>query len=70
MAAAIAMIPPMIFPVLKEHGEGVALGYVVARSVEVVLLLPAAIGPLVLLAVTSDAQRHAMTRRTSRPYGY
>jgi hypothetical protein len=53
MAAAIAMIPPMIFPVLKERNEGLALGYVVARSLEVVLLLPAALGPLVLVAVTS-----------------
>jgi hypothetical protein len=71
MAAAIAMIPPLIFPVLKEHGEGLALGYVVARSVEVVLLLPAAIGPLVLLAATSasaetgvpDAAAHFQTLR-------
>jgi hypothetical protein len=55
MAAAIAMIPPVFFPVLKEHGEGLALGYLVARSVEVVLLLPAAVGPLVLLAMTSSA---------------
>ena len=54
MAAAIAMIPPMLFPVLKEHGEGLALGYVVTRSVEVVLLLPAAIGPLVLVAAAGD----------------
>src|SRR5919106_6339374 len=35
MAAAIAMIPPIVFPVLKEHGEGLALAYVVARSIEV-----------------------------------
>ena len=47
------MIPPVLFPVLKEHGEGPALGYVVARSVEVVLLLPAAIGPLVLVATSA-----------------
>ena len=53
MAAAIAMIPAMIFPVLKERNEGLALGYVVARCIEAVLLLPAALGPLVLLAVTS-----------------
>ena len=31
MAAAIAMIAPTIFPVLKEHGEGAALGYVVVQ---------------------------------------
>jgi hypothetical protein len=53
MAAAIAMIPAMMFPVLKERNEGLALGYVVARSIEVVMLLPAALGPLALVAVTS-----------------
>jgi len=54
MAAAIALIPAMMFPVLKEHNEALALGYVVTRTVEVVLLLPAAIGPLVLLGVSSE----------------
>jgi acetaldehyde dehydrogenase (acetylating) len=54
MAAAIALIPAMMFPVIKEHNEALALGYVVTRTVEVVLLLPAAIGPLVLLAVSSE----------------
>lgn len=45
MAAAIAMIPPVFYPVLKEHGEQLALGYVVFRTLEVVLILPAAMGP-------------------------
>jgi hypothetical protein len=58
MAVAIAMIAPMLLPVLKEYGEGAAAGYVVARSMEVVLLLPAAIGPLLLLSV-SGAQASA-----------
>jgi hypothetical protein len=35
----------MLFPVLKEHGEGLALGYVAARLLEVVLLFPAALDP-------------------------
>ncbi|MFI6601467.1 DUF4386 domain-containing protein [Nonomuraea sp. NPDC050536] len=51
MAVAIALIPPVLFPVLKEHGEAPALGYVAARILEVVLLLPAAIGPLMLVAL-------------------
>ncbi|MFI6316454.1 DUF4386 family protein [Nonomuraea sp. NPDC050556] len=46
MAAAMAMIPPLIFPVLRQHSEQLALGYVVARTVEVVLVLPAAVVPL------------------------
>jgi hypothetical protein len=53
MAAAIAIIPAILFPVLKRHNEALALCYVVTRTVEVVLLLPAAIGPLLLLAVSS-----------------
>ncbi|RVX41546.1 uncharacterized protein DUF4386 [Nonomuraea polychroma] len=55
MAAAIAMIPPLIFPVLKERSEPLALGYVVSRTVEVVLLLPGAIGPLMVVAVSREA---------------
>jgi hypothetical protein len=52
MAAAIAMIPAMMFPVLKRHNEALALGYVINRIIEVVLLLPAAIAPLMLLAIS------------------
>jgi Domain of unknown function (DUF4386) len=59
MAAAIAMIPPMLFPVLKEYNEALALGYVVARGIEVVLLLPAAIGPLLLLSMASPQSEGA-----------
>lgn len=60
MAGAIVLIPPMLFPILREHGEAVALGYVAARIVEVVLLLPAAVGPLMLVA-TSTRQPDAGT---------
>jgi hypothetical protein len=54
MAAAIAMIPPMLYPILRQHNEALALGYVVARIVEVVLLIPAAVGPVLLLIVSSE----------------
>lgn len=54
MTAAIAMIPPALFPVLRRHSEALALSYVVARTVEVALLAPAAVGPLLLLAVASE----------------
>jgi hypothetical protein len=53
MTVAIAMIPPTLFPVLKERGEALALGYVAARIVEVVLLLPAAVGPLMMVAIST-----------------
>ena len=54
MTVAIAMIPPTLFPVLKHHGEAPALGYVAARLLEVVLLLPAAVGPLMMVALATD----------------
>lgn len=60
MTVAIAMIPPTLFPVLKKHGEAPALGYVAARIIEVVLLLPAAIGPLMMVA-TSTTQSDTAT---------
>ncbi|MEV6238535.1 DUF4386 domain-containing protein [Lentzea sp. NPDC051838] len=41
MAVAIAFIAPTLFPVLKPHGEALALGYVVARTLEVVFLTTA-----------------------------
>jgi hypothetical protein len=66
MAAAIAMIPPMLFPILKEHNEALALGYVVARSIEVVLLLPAALGPLAMLS--HDSERFSNVRALSQTY--
>jgi hypothetical protein len=66
MTVAIAMIPATLFPVLKQHGEAPALGCVVARIIEVVLLLPAAIGPLMMVAISttpSDAVTHLDTVR-------
>ena len=53
MAVAIVLIPPTLFPVLKGHGEAPALGYVAARIMEVVLLLPAAVGPLMMVAIST-----------------
>ncbi|MFF5213505.1 DUF4386 domain-containing protein [Streptosporangium sp. NPDC000396] len=53
MTVAIALIPPTLFPVLRKHGEAPALGYVVARILEVVLLLPATVGPLMLVALST-----------------
>lgn len=41
MAVAIAFIAPALYPVLRPHGEGAAMGYVVARTLEVVFLMSA-----------------------------
>ena len=72
MAGAIAMIPAALFPVLKVYGEGYAAGYVVARTVEVVLLLPAAFGPLILVAAGAGGPDPAVRSvlETQDDWGY
>ena len=64
MAAAIRLIRAVMFPVLKEHNEAFALGYVVTRTVEAVLLLPAAVGPLLRLAVSPPQSTAALAEPT------
>jgi hypothetical protein len=61
MAGAIALIPSMLYPVLKEHNEALALGYVTARILEVVLVLPATVGPFMLLAGADAATVRTVT---------
>jgi hypothetical protein len=56
MAGAIAMIPAVFFPVLRQHNEALAMGYVVARTLEVVLLLPVAVSPQVMKAEQDQVQ--------------
>lgn len=57
MAVAIAFIAPTLFPVLRQHGEGAALSYVVARTLEVVFLMTA-IAPIAHLQI-DDVWGHA-----------
>lgn len=60
MIAAITLIPVAVFPVLRTQGEPVALGYLATRLLEAILLLPAALGPLALIALArsgSDTAR-------------
>lgn len=66
MTVAIALIPPTLFPVLRKHGEAPALGYVVARIIEVVLLLPAAIGPLMMVTTSTSQSDNAAHLDTVR----
>jgi hypothetical protein len=54
MILAIIMIPAVLFPVLKQHDEALALGYVATRIVEAVTLLPAAVSPLLLVALSAE----------------
>ena len=52
---AMPLIPVFAFPVLKKHNEALALGYVVFRSFEAVILISVAeINKLALIGVSQD----------------
>ena len=54
MGLALAMVPVMMFPILKRHNETLALGYVVFRgALETVTYMATVIGLLLLLTVPS-----------------
>lgn len=59
MIMAIALIPAAAFPILRRYDEGLAAAYLAARGLEAAVLLPAAIGPLLLLQL--DAAQVAST---------
>ena len=54
-AAAFVIIAIVIFPILKKHSEGLALGYIVARSFEAV---PFIIGNISLLSLITLSQAY------------
>ena len=51
---AVVAIAVMLFPVLRRQNEGLALGYVGARTVEGVLLLAASLSALFVLSLSKD----------------
>lgn len=55
MVLSVIGIATMLFPVLRRHGEGLALTYVGTRILEGVLLLAAAASALVVVGVSRDA---------------
>lgn len=55
MVYAVLGIAVLFFPVLRGQDEGLALGYVAARTMEAVLLLVAASGALVVVAASRGA---------------
>ncbi|KAF5423206.1 MAG: protein of unknown function (DUF4386), partial [Candidatus Methanocomedens sp.] len=54
MAAAIFGIPVMLFPILKQHNENIALGYLVARIFEAIPVVIGAISLLSLLKLSQE----------------
>jgi hypothetical protein len=55
LVLSVAGIAVLLYPVLRPHGEGLALGYVGARLLEAALLLAAAMSARVVLGLSADA---------------
>ena len=55
MGFALAMVPVMMFPILKKYNEALALGYVVFRgALETVMYIVLAISWLFLIPVSQE----------------
>ena len=66
MGFALAMVPVVIFPVLKKHNEVLALGYVVFRGgLETVTYLVSAISWLLLIPLSRN---YALAAAPNVPY--
>ena len=57
LVVAVVGIAALLFPVLRRHNEGLAMGYVGARILESVLLLTASVGALVFLKLSQEHGR-------------
>ena len=51
---AVVGIAALMFPILKKHNEALALGYVGIRVVESVVLVVAAVAPLLLVKLSQE----------------
>lgn len=51
-SAAVVGIAIMLYPVLKQHNEKIAIGYVGFRVIEAALLIVGTIGPLLLIGLS------------------
>ena len=54
LALSVIGIAALLLPVLKPHGEGMAVGYVAVRTVEATFILIASTTALVVLALSQD----------------
>ncbi len=59
--AAIAAIPVMLFPILKKQNEILAVGYLVSRTIESVILIVGTISLLSLLTLSQDFVQAAVS---------
>ena len=54
LALSVIGIAALLLPVLRPHGEGLAVGYVALRTVEAVFILMASTSALLVLALSQD----------------
>ncbi len=54
MAILIAGIPVFMYPILKKYNEALAIGYVISRTIEVVIFTVGAISLLTLLTLSRE----------------
>jgi hypothetical protein len=54
LALSVIGIAALLLPVLRPHGEGLAVGYVAVRTVEAVFILMASTRALLVLALSQD----------------
>jgi len=54
LALSVIGIAALLLPVLKPHGEGMAVGYVAVRTVEAIFILLASTTALMVLALSQD----------------
>lgn len=53
MILAMALIPAVLYPVLRQHSETLALSYVVLRVIESIIILLGAVMPLLVLRMSA-----------------
>ncbi len=53
-AISVVLIPALLFPILKQHHEGLALGYFGFRIVEAITLIFGALSALLLITVSQN----------------
>ncbi|MGP8077088.1 MAG: DUF4386 domain-containing protein [Thermoplasmata archaeon] len=51
-AIAVVLIPAFLFPILRRHDEGIAIGYLGIRIVEAVVMVVGAVGTLLLVTLS------------------
>ena len=54
-AAAVVLIPVMMFPILKERSESLALGYLAFRMLEAVAIVAVVVGWLLMISLSQEA---------------